>query len=44
MLLTITKRAIVGAGPYHDPSEEGRFYAVVLEQVREHQGQQQIGK
>ncbi|KAL1966479.1 hypothetical protein VTN77DRAFT_4401 [Rasamsonia byssochlamydoides] len=27
--------AIVSAGPYHDPSEEGKFYAVVLEQVRE---------
>ncbi|KAL2001627.1 hypothetical protein VTN02DRAFT_1512 [Thermoascus thermophilus] len=27
--------AIVGAAPYHDTSEEGKFYAVVLEKVRE---------
>lgn len=33
--LTCDNRAIVGAAPYHDTSEEGKFYAVVLEQVRE---------
>ncbi|KAH8693170.1 hypothetical protein BGW36DRAFT_430908 [Talaromyces proteolyticus] len=27
--------AIVAAGPYHDASEDGKFYAVVLEQVRD---------
>ncbi|PWY81952.1 hypothetical protein BO70DRAFT_396737 [Aspergillus heteromorphus CBS 117.55] len=26
--------AIVGAGPYHDTSEEGKYYAVVLEQIQ----------
>ncbi|KAE8349317.1 hypothetical protein BDV28DRAFT_152004 [Aspergillus coremiiformis] len=25
--------ALVSAGPYHDTSEEGKYYAVVLEQV-----------
>ncbi|RAK78202.1 uncharacterized protein BO72DRAFT_342576, partial [Aspergillus fijiensis CBS 313.89] len=25
--------AIVAAGPYHDTSEEGKYYAVVLEQT-----------
>ncbi|KAJ5160356.1 uncharacterized protein N7482_007360 [Penicillium canariense] len=25
--------AVVAAGPYHDTSEEGKFYAVVLEQM-----------
>ena len=28
-------RAVVSAGPYHDTSEEGKYYAVVLEQVRD---------
>lgn len=28
-------RAIISAGPYHDVSEEGKYYAVVLEQVRD---------
>ncbi|KAJ5107450.1 hypothetical protein N7456_004125 [Penicillium angulare] len=37
--------AILGAGPYRDASEEGKFYAVVLEQlyaphVQGHQGHQ----
>ncbi|GKZ84947.1 hypothetical protein AnigIFM56816_010507 [Aspergillus niger] len=27
--------ALVGAGPYHDTSVEGKYYAVVLEQVQE---------
>ncbi|KAF9889197.1 hypothetical protein FE257_007510 [Aspergillus nanangensis] len=27
--------AIAGAGPYHDTSEEGKYYAVVLEQTKE---------
>ncbi|EAW07790.1 uncharacterized protein ACLA_025070 [Aspergillus clavatus NRRL 1] len=27
--------AVVAAGPYHDTSEEGKFYAVVLEQMKE---------
>lgn len=27
-------RAILSAGPYHDTSEEGKFYAVVLEQTQ----------
>ncbi|BCR86838.1 uncharacterized protein ACHE_30825A [Aspergillus chevalieri] len=27
--------AIMSAGPYHDTSEEGKYYAVVLEQVRD---------
>ncbi|EYE91184.1 uncharacterized protein ASPGLDRAFT_48060 [Aspergillus glaucus CBS 516.65] len=27
--------AIISAGPYHDVSEEGKYYAVVLEQVRD---------
>lgn len=26
----------MGAGPYHDTSEEGKYYAVVLEQVQGH--------
>ncbi|KAJ5382945.1 hypothetical protein N7517_000856 [Penicillium concentricum] len=26
--------AVVSAGPYHDISEEGKFYAVVLEQTQ----------
>lgn len=26
--------AIMSAGPYHDTSEEGKYYAVVLEQVQ----------
>lgn len=35
-------RAIHSAGTYHDPSEEGKFYAVVLEQIQPvHQQQQQ---
>jgi len=25
----------MSAGPYHDTSEEGKYYAVVLEQVRD---------
>lgn len=29
-------RAILGAGPYHDTSEEGKYYAVVLEQAQGH--------
>lgn len=29
-------RAILSAGPYHDTSEEGKFYAVVLEQTQVH--------
>lgn len=28
-------RAIISAGPYHDVSEEGKYYAVLLEQVRD---------
>lgn len=27
-------RAVLSAGPYHDTSEEGKFYAVVLEQTQ----------
>lgn len=27
-------RAVVSAGPYRDISEEGKFYAVVLEQTQ----------
>ncbi|OJJ49681.1 hypothetical protein ASPZODRAFT_128182 [Penicilliopsis zonata CBS 506.65] len=27
--------AVVSAGPYHDTSEEGKFYAVILEQTKE---------
>ncbi|CRG85096.1 hypothetical protein PISL3812_02230 [Talaromyces islandicus] len=27
--------AVVAAGPYHDPSEDGKFYAVVLEQIKD---------
>lgn len=29
-------RAVLSAGPYHDTSEEGKFYAVVLEQNQVH--------
>lgn len=28
----------MSAGPYHDTSEEGKYYAVVLEQVRDPNG------
>lgn len=31
LMLTGNDRAILSAGPYHDTSEEGKFYAVVLE-------------
>ncbi|KAJ5985306.1 hypothetical protein N7499_008416 [Penicillium canescens] len=27
--------AVLSAGPYHDTSEEGKFYAVVLEQMQQ---------
>ncbi|KAH8425885.1 hypothetical protein N8T08_000089 [Aspergillus melleus] len=27
--------SILSAGPYHDTSEEGKFYAVILEQARD---------
>lgn len=30
----IDDRAILSAGRYHDSSEEGKFYAVILEQVQ----------
>lgn len=30
-------RSVRSAGPYHDTSEEGKFYAVVLEQTQGHQ-------
>ncbi|KAJ5995579.1 hypothetical protein N7481_002556 [Penicillium waksmanii] len=29
--------SVRSAGPYHDTSEEGKFYAVVLEQIQGHQ-------
>lgn len=32
-------RAILSAGPYHDITEEGKFYAVVLEQMQVPAGQ-----
>lgn len=32
-------RSILSAGPYHDTSEEGKFYAVVLEYVGSRDGQ-----
>ncbi|KAF7163669.1 hypothetical protein CNMCM5623_008475 [Aspergillus felis] len=28
--------AVMAAGPYHDTSEEGKYYAVVLEQTHSH--------
>ncbi|EAL90374.2 hypothetical protein KXW98_000840 [Aspergillus fumigatus] len=28
--------AVLAAGPYHDTSEEGKYYAVVLEQTHSH--------
>jgi hypothetical protein len=31
----IIHRAVLSAGPYHDTSEEGKFYAVVLEQMQQ---------
>lgn len=31
--LTGSRRAIFSAGPYYDTAEEGKFYAVVLEQT-----------
>lgn len=31
----IVYRAVLSAGPYHDTSEEGKFYAVVLEQMQQ---------
>ncbi|KAJ5122669.1 hypothetical protein N7448_003802 [Penicillium atrosanguineum] len=35
--------AVLGAGPYHDTSEEGKFYAVVLESTQPAgQGQAQV--
>lgn len=36
-------RAILSAGPYHDTSEEGKFYAVVLEQMQVPSGSSQQG-
>ncbi|KAL1853067.1 hypothetical protein Plec18170_005649 [Paecilomyces lecythidis] len=27
--------ALLGAAPYHDVSEEGKFFAVILEQIRD---------
>ncbi|KAJ5098871.1 hypothetical protein N7532_005872 [Penicillium argentinense] len=30
-------RSVLSAGPYHDKVEEGKFYAVVLEQTQGHQ-------
>lgn len=35
-------RAVLGAGPYHDTSEEGKFYAVVLESTQTSGGQGQV--
>lgn len=32
-LLLLGGRAVLSAGRYHDTSEEGKFYAVVLEQT-----------
>lgn len=32
----MTDRAVLAAGPYHDTSEEGKYYAVVLEQTHSH--------
>lgn len=37
-LLTDYCRAILAAGQYHDTAEEGKFYAVVLEQTHTQQG------
>jgi hypothetical protein len=31
--LSLAGRAVLSAGRYHDTSEEGKFYAVVLEQT-----------
>lgn len=31
----IVYRSVLSAGPYHDTSEEGKFYAVVLEQMQQ---------
>lgn len=28
-------RAVLSAGPYYDTSVEGKYYAVVLEQIRD---------
>lgn len=38
-ILMLVYRSVRSAGPYHDTSEEGKFYAVVLEQI---QGYQEI--
>lgn len=38
-LVFISHRAVVSAGTYHDTSEEGKFYAVVLEQTQQTTGQ-----
>ncbi|PYH87277.1 hypothetical protein BO82DRAFT_397185 [Aspergillus uvarum CBS 121591] len=35
--------AIVAAGPYHDTSEEGKYYAVVLEQTASAQHADSMG-
>lgn len=32
-------RAVLSAGPYHDTSVEGKYYAVVLEQIKDPNGQ-----
>jgi hypothetical protein len=29
----MSDRAVLAAGPYHDTSEEGKYYAVLLEQI-----------
>ncbi|PKX94324.1 uncharacterized protein P174DRAFT_441606 [Aspergillus novofumigatus IBT 16806] len=34
--------AVVAAGPYHDTSEEGKYYAVVLEQTHSHSREEAV--